>query len=438
MGREPGAKNRQSDEAVADSGGFMSSVRCGAEHRILAGKPVATARRASASSSPAAPPFAMISTSLAGLLFTASSLAVPAGDWPQYHGPARDRTSPEEIASFAWTADGPTPVWKVETPTGFSSFAVADGLACTLVGRELDGAAREVCVALDAGTGKERWFADLGPARYDGGGDRGTRTNQGGDGPRSTPSLDAGRVYVLSSRLLLACFDAATGKEVWRSDLIEEHDGELLRWQSAASPLVDGDLVFVAAGGPGYSLLAFDKTTGEPQWGTGDERLTHATPVAATIHDVRQVIFFMQSGLVAVEAETGDELWRAEYPYQTSTAASPVVLGDVVYCSAGYGVGAGAFRIARTDAGFTAELLWQKRNKLMNHWSTPVAKDGYIYGMFGFKNYGAAPMKCIDAMTGEEKWSADGYGPGNCILVGDVLVALGDAGDVVVIAARPD
>ncbi len=67
-----------------------------------------------------------------------------------------------------------------------------------------------------------------------------------------------------------------------------------------------------------------------------------------------------------------------------------------------------------------------------------MARDGHIYGMFGFKNYGAAPMKCIDALTGEEKWSADGYGPGNCILVGDVLVALSDAGDVVLIAARPD
>ena len=379
----------------------------------------------------------MILAALTSSLLFSAPLVLTVGDWPQYAGPALDRTSSEVIGVPTWLEDGPPQVWKVPTPTGFSSFAVADGLACTLVSRELGGEPREVCVAMDAATGEERWYADLGPAKFDGGGDSGTGDNKGGDGPRSTPSLDGGRVYALSSRLFLACFDAATGKTVWSTNLIAEHDGKLLSWQSAASPLIDGDLVFVAGGGEGHALLAFDKKTGEPQWAGTDEKPTHATPVAATIHGVRQVIFFAQSGLVAVAPTTGDVLWRGEFPYRTSTAASPVVLGDVVYCSAGYGVGAGAYRIVKSDAGFTADLLWQKRNELQNHWSTPVAKDGHVYGMFGFKDYGEAPLKCVDARTGEEKWSAPGFGPGNCILVGDTLVALGDAGELVLIAATP-
>ena len=77
-------------------------------------------------------------------------------------------------------------------------------------------------------------------------------------------------------------------------------------WGIAASPLVEGGRVFVAGGGPGQSLLAFDAETGEVVWKTGDERMTHATPVAATIHGARQVIFFLQSGLVAVVPETGE------------------------------------------------------------------------------------------------------------------------------------
>jgi hypothetical protein len=114
------------------------------------------------------------------------------------------------------------------------------------------------------------------------------------------------------------------------------------------------------------------------------------------------------------------------------------VHGDVVYCSAGYGVGAGAFRIKQGAEGFAAELLWQQRNKLMNHWSTPVCKDGFLYGMFGFKKYGEAPLQCVELLTGEVRWSRDGFGPGNVILVGGHLVALGDAGQVVVVDADPD
>jgi outer membrane protein assembly factor BamB len=146
----------------------------------------------------------------------------------------------------------------------------------------------------------------------------------------------------------------------------------------------------------------------------------------------------VQSGLVALDAASGAELWRADYPYKTSSAASPVVHGELVYCSAGYGVGAGAFRISKGEEGFAAELLWQKRNKLMNHWSTPVCKDGYLYGMFGFKKFGEGPLACVELATGELKWSEAGFGPGNVILVGETLVALGDAGQVVLVDADPD
>ena len=74
----------------------------------------------------------------------------------------------------------------------------------------------------------------------------------------------------------------------------------------------------------------------------------------------------------------------------------------------------------------------------MNHWSTPVAKDGYLYGMFSFKKYGKGPLCCVDIRTGETKWSVDGFGPGNCILVGGDLVALSDRGEVVLVEPNPE
>ena len=372
---------------------------------------------------------------LAALLpLSATALA----DWPQYNGPAHDRTVAATLGLRAWGADGPPQAWKVAVGTGFSSFAVGGGRLYTLVGARSEGEEVEACIALDAASGKELWRTPLGQAEYDGGGDAGAEGNSGGDGPRSTPSLDGERVYVLDGRLVLYCLSAEDGSEVWARDLVAEHEGRNITWQNAASPLLVGERVLVAGGGPGQSLLAFDKESGELAWKTGDEKMTHATPVLAEIHGTPQAIFLVQSGLVAVAPDTGAELWRAEFPYRTSTAASPVVDGDLVYCSAGYGVGAACFRVSRSGEGFEAEPVWRKQNRLMNHWSTPVCKDGMLYGIFGFKEYGEAPLQCVELATGEIKWSTEGFGPGNCILVGEDLVALSDAGELVLVAAEPD
>jgi hypothetical protein len=66
-----------------------------------------------------------------------------------------------------------------------------------------------------------------------------------------------------------------------------------------------------------------------------------------------------------------------------------------------------------------------------------VVKDGYLYGMFQFKEYGVGPVKCVDIKTGEVKWEQPGFGPGQVILVGDRVLALADNGDLVTFAASP-
>jgi outer membrane protein assembly factor BamB len=370
------------------------------------------------------------------LVLVAASPLAGAADWPQYRGPNANGTTSEKIAR-KWPDSGPRQVWKTPLNGGFSSFAVAGGLAATLALRIVDNVKNEVCIALEAGTGRELWATSLGFAKYDGGGDSGAPGNSGGDGPRSTPTLDGNRVYVLSGSLVLVCLDAQDGKLVWKKDLVKEHGARNIRWQNAASPLLEGNLLFICAGGPGQSLLCFHKATGALVWKGQSDAMTHATPVAATILEHRQIIFFTQSGLVSVVPGTGQVLWRHAFPYRTSTAASPVVGGDIVFCSAGYGVGAGAVRIARDGAAFKAVELWRKPNQLINHWSTSVYRDGHLYGLFGFKQWEEVPLKCIDIATGEEKWSKDGFGQGGTILVDGSLVTLAENGELVVVEASP-
>jgi len=377
---------------------------------------------------------------LAGIAASAclaqAETVTPVADWPQFRG-LHGGTAPEMAVKDLEKATL-TQLWKVETPTGFGSFSVGGDKAFTIVKRELDGNPSEVLIALDVRTGKEAWAAPLAiMKKYDGGGDAGAPDNKGGDGPRSTPAYSDGVVYVIDANLGVYAFEAGTGKSVWSHDVMKENSGVTIKWQNAASPVIDGDLLLMAGGGPGEALMAFNKKTGKIVWKGEDDKMTHATPVIADIHGVHQCIFFTQTGLVSVDPAKGTVLWRGAFPYKVSTAASPVVWEDIVYCSAGYGVGAGAFKVSKSGTGLAAEPLWRRENSCINHWSTPVVKDGFLYGMFSFKDYGNGPVNCVNIRTGEDVWSQPGFGPGQIILSGDKLVALSDKGEVVFIKADP-
>ena len=182
----------------------------------------------------------------------ALTLSATAADWPQYRGPNGDGSTTESLPA-QWPA-APKVLWKVPGGTGFGSFVVSGAWCFSIEGKGAD----EVLVARDAATGKEKWTANLGVAKYQGGGDAGTTDNKGGDGPRSTPTL-AGRVIIaMHSDLVLQAFDAATGKPLWKRDLIKENAGQNISWSNAASPLLEGGLLYVAGGGAGQTLLALD------------------------------------------------------------------------------------------------------------------------------------------------------------------------------------
>ncbi|MDG2123713.1 MAG: PQQ-like beta-propeller repeat protein [Verrucomicrobiales bacterium] len=365
-----------------------------------------------------------------------SSATAAAADWTQYNGTNSDRATTEQLPS---TKLPKKPAWKTSTNTGFSSFTVAGGKAYTLVRDEIEGIEREICLALDAASGKPAWKSELTVLRYGhDGGNSGARDNKGGDGPRSTPTIDNGHVYVIDSDINLFCLDANSGDKIWSVSVLKDHDGENIKWKNAASPLIDGNLVYLAGGGKNQALLAFDKTTGKNVWKAESDAMTHATPIATTIHGQRQIIFFTQEGLVALTADKGDVLWRYDFPFKVSTAASPVVDGDIVFCSAGYGVGGGAVKINKSGSKFTADEIWRKDNDVINHWSTPLVIDGHLYGMFSFKKYGTGPLACVDIKTGKQLWAEDGFGPGNVTRAGNKLIALSDSGSVVIVDPSPE
>ena len=140
------------------------------------------------------------------LAMLVSSLA-EAADWPTWRGSSRDGISKETGLLQSWPADGPEKAWTFNNAgLGYSSFAIADGVLYTL-GTRGDA---EILFALEANTGKEKWALALSNILENG----------WGNGPRATPTVADGNVYVLSGVGTLVSVSAA-GKENWKIDMAD-------------------------------------------------------------------------------------------------------------------------------------------------------------------------------------------------------------------------
>jgi outer membrane protein assembly factor BamB len=233
------------------------------------------------------------------------------GDWPKLHGPNQDSVSTDRITR-QWSGSVTNPVWLVHLTNGITSLTVSGGRVFTQVASDLDGDGfphKEYCVALDATNGDVLWSTEvedrpLPQYLYP---NRGVGDD---DGPRSTPTVDGGSVYVLSSYLKLHRLNASNGAVIWSTNLVAGFGGSVIAWQSAASPVVDNGLVFVNGNAGSQRVMAFRTSNGTLAWRTHNEGMTHSTPVLATIEGVRQLVFATQRGLLSLDPATGTQLWR--------------------------------------------------------------------------------------------------------------------------------
>ncbi len=351
--------------------------------------------------------------SLAGIAFLAASTAAAAGDWPQFRGPQRDGVSSEQGLAREWPAEGPKALWRAQLGPGFSGISVVAGRAYTMFGVEAD----EFAACFDAATGQEIWRVRTDSQYKD----------SFGDGPRSTPTVDGERVFVLGARGKLHALATASGERVWLRDFVAEFGSTVPRWGFSTSPLVEGDLLLVEVGGAdGSGIVAFDKRTGKEAWRSGSDQAAYAAPIAVTIGSSRQAVFFTSRHLVGLAPGDGALLWKQ--PWTTSydvNASTPVFIPpDKLFVSSGYDVGAALYRVT----GSGVEQLWRNR-EMKNKFSSSVLRDRHLYG------FDEGTLKCISAESGETKWRARGFGHGSLILADGHLLVLGDEGTLAMIEA---
>ena len=153
--------------------------------------------------------------------------------------------------------------------------------------------------------------------------------NGQGDGPRSTPTIDGARVYVLGANGNLSCLQLRTGRVLWRLNLLTEFSARNIAWGLSESPLVVGGLVLANAGGRGASIVALEKGTGQVVWKAQSDPAGYSSAIVANIAARRQAIFFTAKRALGLDLETGKLIWDySRVANDTANAASilePVV-----------------------------------------------------------------------------------------------------------------
>ncbi|HJT65414.1 MAG TPA: PQQ-binding-like beta-propeller repeat protein [Pyrinomonadaceae bacterium] len=342
--------------------------------------------------------------------------------WTNFRGPKRDGNYEEKPVLTSWPASGLTALWKQPVGLGYSSFSVADGRAYTIEQRR----GQEVVAAYEVNTGRElwtqRWNAEYSPG------------DDTGDGPRTTPTWDQGRLYALGGTGELRCLDANTGAVIWGKNILADNQAPNLQWGVAGSPLIVDDKVIVLPGGANNkSVVAYNKMTGAPVWKALSDQQAYVSPMLVELAGRRQIIDVTASRVVALAPENGALLWS--YPWDTSmgiNVSQPIIVDkNRFFMSSGYGKGAALVEVKGTGQNFTATTVWENIN-MKNKFNSSVFYNGYIYGL------DEGILTCLDVNTGERKWKGGRYGYGQVLVASGNLIVTSDTGDLALVKASPD
>jgi outer membrane protein assembly factor BamB len=343
-------------------------------------------------------------------------------DYPQFLGPTRTATLSGVRLARDWTSQPPKLLWRQPIGAGWSSFAVVGGYGVTQEQRGDE----ELVNCYDVDDGKLLWFHAT-PVRFD--------EIVAGVGPRATPTIDEGRVYALGALGHLLCLDGASGKLLWKHDLIEETGATLPQWGKSCSPLIHENLVVASAGGPnGKSLVAYDKADGSLVWSAGDDPSSYSSPALLTLCGVPQIVMIGETVTSGHDPADGRILWQHVWPEDgiaSPNIAQPIAVGDDrILLSKGYGIGSTLWQIKRESDRFGVEPIW-KRNTLKTKMTNAVVREGYAYGL------DEGTLACIDVATGNRQWKRGRYGHGQVLLVDDLLLVQSERGEVALVEATP-
>lgn len=360
-----------------------------------------------------------------------------AEDWAGFRGSDRSGHSKESKLLATWPKDGPKQSWVFkDCGTGYSSPAIVQNEVYIMGARK----GEELLLKIDS-SGKEIWNTKIGPV-FDFNG------NTFSGGPNGSPTFDDGLIFALGSQGILICSDAKTGKLIWKKDLPKDLSAEVnpvgggpekFGWGYSWSPIVDGEKLIIVPGGPLGLLAALNKKTGDQIWRSSDVKMQapYASPTIATIESQKTIVQITQKGCVGVNPEDGKLLWeyKRESEYHDVVCTTPVISGNMIATSVGFGDGMDCFKIEKSESSLQAKQVYSKK-EIANDNGGIVLVGKHVYG-FHLKR----AWECVDLETGNVAWSSPrkSLGAGSIIAAdGRLYILTEDSGEIAMLNASPE
>ncbi|WP_459555978.1 PQQ-binding-like beta-propeller repeat protein [Lacunimicrobium album] len=344
-------------------------------------------------------------------------------EWPGFRGPRRDGIQYGTVLPASFTVDDVKELWRVPVGPSWSSFVVAGKLLFT---QEQRGE-QEMAVCYDADTGGELWAKPLVEGRFD--------DPLGGPGPRATPTLAVGALYVMGALGDLVKLDPRTGQEIWKKDIKVPSDATVPMWGFSSSPLVTGDHVIVYAGGKSdKGLLAFDTNTGDLKWSAPAGEFSYSSPQLATLLGEEYLLSISNTGVDFLVPATGEVRYQYSWPHEGYRADQPAILSeDSLIIPTGMGTGTRRIKLSKDGEGkLVAGEVWTTMN-MKPDFNDVVTFDGHLYG---FDN---TIFACLNLETGERAWKGGRYGKGQQLLLADsgMIVVVTEEGELKFVKPDP-
>ena len=362
----------------------------------------------------------------------AAADATGAGDWPQYRGPSSSGASTNGPAlASRWPKEGPRKLWETflagQNGGCWGSPSVAEGRAYLMIMAwqypvNPENLKAVVALGVPAAAIEDLRTNGLYFNSVD---DWLRKHGIPGDKKRAVQEA-LGPAEAIDR---LACLDANTGKLLWKRDtFLNRCTGEKANWGTASVPCIWHGRVYGSLSK--RTVYCVDAKTGQEVWSakTGGN---HASVAVA-----EGVVVSTGSGLVALEAETGAELWKGgsangEYSpalwrfggkmyviYDTGGVGNPLRCKELATGKDVWGCEAncqsvaveGTYMAAKCKGGTGGKgmlaiysISLDKPQKIgevdiTDVAACPVICKGYVYYV------GCGKAVCVDAATAKVKW----------------------------------
>lgn len=374
-----------------------------------------------------------------GAFAVLSAVLLSGADWPRFRGPDGAGTSGDKTSPVIWSS-GENVAWKTALPGyGASSpITLGDKVFVTCYsGYGLDqdqpGDVKNLrlhLLAIDRANGKILWSktqdSGIPEQEY-----RGFIALHGY--ASSTPATDGQTLFAFFGRTGVFAY-SLTGEPLWRASVGERTHS----WGSGASPIVWNNLVIVNASIESNSLVALDKATGKEVWRTQGIQETRGTPLVVDLGGGRQeLVVSMKGRVLGLDPATGGKLWDCQ---GVQDYICPSVIGNqgVVYITAGRKPQTLAIRAGGKGDVTATHTLWtlDKSPKV----ATPLYYEGHLYWV-GHQGHAV----CVKADTGkvvyEQKLDISGKGDkvyASLVAAGNKFYAVTRQDGAFVLAAGPD